>query len=37
LQAAYGDRFECPALLREMAAKNQTFYKRFGKEEAAAA
>ena len=37
LQAAYGDRFECPALLREMAAKNQTFYGRFGKEEDAAA
>ena len=37
LQAKYGDRFECPALLREMAAKNQTFYGRFGKEAAAAA
>jgi 3-hydroxyacyl-CoA dehydrogenase/enoyl-CoA hydratase/3-hydroxybutyryl-CoA epimerase len=37
LQAAYGDRFECPALLREMAAKNQTFYGRFDKSDAAAA
>ncbi len=37
LQAAYGDRFECPALLREMAAKGQTFYGRFGGEAAAAA
>jgi 3-hydroxyacyl-CoA dehydrogenase/enoyl-CoA hydratase/3-hydroxybutyryl-CoA epimerase len=37
LQAKFGDRFECPALLREMAAKNQSFYKRFGKEDAAAA
>ncbi|MEP3053071.1 3-hydroxyacyl-CoA dehydrogenase NAD-binding domain-containing protein [Ascidiaceihabitans sp.] len=37
LQEKFGDRFECPALLREMAAKNQTFYGRFGKEDAAAA
>ena len=37
LQAKFGDRFECPALLREMAAKNQTFYGRFGKEDTAAA
>jgi 3-hydroxyacyl-CoA dehydrogenase/enoyl-CoA hydratase/3-hydroxybutyryl-CoA epimerase len=38
LQEKFGDRFECPALLREMAAKNQTFYGRFGpKAEAAAA
>jgi 3-hydroxyacyl-CoA dehydrogenase/enoyl-CoA hydratase/3-hydroxybutyryl-CoA epimerase len=37
LQAKFGDRFECPALLREMAAKNQTFYGRFGKEDSAAA
>ena len=38
LQEKFGDRFECPALLREMAAKNQTFYGRFGpKTEAAAA
>jgi 3-hydroxyacyl-CoA dehydrogenase/enoyl-CoA hydratase/3-hydroxybutyryl-CoA epimerase len=37
LQAKFGDRFECPALLREMAAKNQSFYGRFGKEDTAAA
>ena len=38
LQEKFGDRFECPALLREMAEKNQTFYGRFGpKAEAAAA
>ena len=37
LQAAYGDRFECPALLREMAGKNQTFYRRFGPKDEAAA
>ncbi len=37
LQEKFGDRFECPALLREMAAKNQTFYGRFGDEKAAAA
>ncbi|SPH22270.1 Fatty acid oxidation complex subunit alpha [Ascidiaceihabitans donghaensis] len=37
LQEKFGDRFECPALLREMAAKNQTFYGRFSKEDAAAA
>ncbi|NKX44579.1 3-hydroxyacyl-CoA dehydrogenase NAD-binding domain-containing protein [Roseicyclus persicicus] len=30
LQAAYGDRFACPALLREMAEKGQSFYGRFG-------
>ena len=30
LQAAFGDRFGCPSLLREMAAKNQSFYGRFG-------
>ena len=30
LQAAYGDRFACPALLREMADKGQGFYGRFG-------
>ncbi|PWK56283.1 3-hydroxyacyl-CoA dehydrogenase NAD-binding domain-containing protein [Roseicyclus mahoneyensis] len=30
LQAAYGDRFACPALLREMADKGQSFYGRFG-------
>ena len=37
LQAKFGDRFECPALLREMAAKNQSFYGRFGEEDTAAA
>ncbi|MCU4654973.1 3-hydroxyacyl-CoA dehydrogenase NAD-binding domain-containing protein [Roseibacterium sp. SDUM158016] len=31
LTAAYGPRFACPALLREMAEKNQSFYGRFGK------
>jgi 3-hydroxyacyl-CoA dehydrogenase/enoyl-CoA hydratase/3-hydroxybutyryl-CoA epimerase len=36
LQAAYGDRFECPALLREMAQKGQSFYGRFGGQEKAA-
>jgi 3-hydroxyacyl-CoA dehydrogenase/enoyl-CoA hydratase/3-hydroxybutyryl-CoA epimerase len=30
LQAAHGDRFACPALLREMAEKGQGFYARFG-------
>ncbi|WP_299930007.1 3-hydroxyacyl-CoA dehydrogenase NAD-binding domain-containing protein [uncultured Pelagimonas sp.] len=30
LQAAYGDRFACPALLRDMAKKGQSFYGRFG-------
>ncbi|MCM2563875.1 3-hydroxyacyl-CoA dehydrogenase NAD-binding domain-containing protein [Lutimaribacter sp. EGI FJ00015] len=30
LQAAYGDRFACPDLLREMADKGQSFYGRFG-------
>ena len=32
LTAAYGDRFACPALLREMAEKGQSFYGRFGPE-----
>ncbi len=36
LQAAYGDRFACPDLLREMAAKGQSFYNRFAPEAAAA-
>ena len=36
LQAKFGDRFECPALLREMADKNQTFYGRFGPDTKAA-
>ena len=30
LTATYGDRFATPALLREMADKSQTFYRRFG-------
>ncbi|WP_323785189.1 3-hydroxyacyl-CoA dehydrogenase NAD-binding domain-containing protein [Thalassovita sp.] len=37
LTEAYGDRFSCPPLLREMAEKGQTFYGRFGKEDKAAA
>ena len=36
LQAVYGDRFACPALLREMAEKGQSFYGRFGQKAAAA-
>ena len=36
LQAAYGDRFACPDLLRDMAAKGQSFYGRFGQAAAAA-
>ena len=36
LEAKFGERFKCPDLLREMAAKNQTFYGRFGGEAAAA-
>ena len=36
LQAKFGDRFECPALLREMADKGQTFYGRFGPDARAA-
>jgi 3-hydroxyacyl-CoA dehydrogenase/enoyl-CoA hydratase/3-hydroxybutyryl-CoA epimerase len=36
LQAAYGDRFACPDLLREMGEKGQSFYGRFdAKSEAA--
>ena len=30
LTEQFGDRFKTPALLREMADKNQEFYKRFG-------
>ncbi|MEM6610267.1 MAG: 3-hydroxyacyl-CoA dehydrogenase NAD-binding domain-containing protein [Pseudomonadota bacterium] len=37
LAATYGPRFACPALLREMAEKGQSFYGRFGNEAAAAA
>jgi 3-hydroxyacyl-CoA dehydrogenase / enoyl-CoA hydratase / 3-hydroxybutyryl-CoA epimerase len=36
LQKKYGDRFACPDLLREMAAKGQTFYGRFAPEAKAA-
>ena len=36
LSAAFGPRFACPALLREMAEKGQTFYGRFGQEAEAA-
>ena len=36
LTAEHGDRFTAPALLREMAAKGQTFYTRFGGEKKAA-
>ena len=35
LAAKYGDRFKAPALLEEMAAKSQTFYKRFDPAKAA--
>jgi 3-hydroxyacyl-CoA dehydrogenase/enoyl-CoA hydratase/3-hydroxybutyryl-CoA epimerase len=37
LTEAYGPRFACPALLREMAEKGQSFYGRFGPEAKAAA
>ncbi len=37
LEAAYGPRFACPDLLREMADKNQSFYGRFGGETSKAA
>ncbi|MRU15066.1 3-hydroxyacyl-CoA dehydrogenase [Roseovarius sp. A21] len=36
LTEAYGARFTCPDLLREMAAKTQSFYGRFGNEAQAA-
>ena len=36
LEAAHGERFKCPALLREMAEKGQSFYGRFGPEAKAA-
>ncbi len=36
LSETYGDRFACPALLREMAAKSQSFYDRFSSGAAAA-
>ncbi len=37
LTAKFGDRFETPALLREMAQNGETFYGRFGPEAKAAA
>ncbi|WP_371037062.1 3-hydroxyacyl-CoA dehydrogenase NAD-binding domain-containing protein [Rhodosalinus sp. FB01] len=37
LEAAHGARFACPALLREMAEKGQSFYGRFGPGSAEAA
>ena len=36
LEEAHGARFACPALLREMAGKTQSFYGRFGSEAQAA-
>ncbi len=36
LTAAHGDRFTCPALLREMAESGESFYGRFGPQAAAA-
>lgn len=36
LEAQFGQRFKCPDLLREMAAKNQSFYGRFAASENAA-
>lgn len=36
LEAQFGQRFKCPDLLREMAAKNQSFYGRFASSENAA-
>jgi 3-hydroxyacyl-CoA dehydrogenase/enoyl-CoA hydratase/3-hydroxybutyryl-CoA epimerase len=36
LEAAYGERFKCPDLLREMAEKGQSFYGRFDPEAKAA-
>ena len=36
LEAAYGARFKCPDLLREMAEKGQSFYSRFAPEAKAA-
>jgi 3-hydroxyacyl-CoA dehydrogenase/enoyl-CoA hydratase/3-hydroxybutyryl-CoA epimerase len=35
LTETYGDRFACPALMREMADKGQEFYNRFAAEQAA--
>ena len=37
LTEKFGERFTCPALLREMAEKGQSFYTRFAPEDSAAA
>ncbi|UWQ42783.1 enoyl-CoA hydratase/isomerase family protein [Leisingera aquaemixtae] len=37
LTEKFGERFSCPALLREMAEKGQSFYTRFAPEKSAAA
>ena len=37
LEAKFGERFKCPALLREMAEKGESFYGRFGGQQQAAA
>jgi 3-hydroxyacyl-CoA dehydrogenase/enoyl-CoA hydratase/3-hydroxybutyryl-CoA epimerase len=37
LEAKFGPRFKCPALLRDMAEKGQSFYGRFGPKDAIAA
>ena len=36
LAATYGDRFKVPQLLRDMAARNETFYGKFAPEKKAA-
>ncbi|THH37101.1 3-hydroxyacyl-CoA dehydrogenase [Aliishimia ponticola] len=36
LEAKFGERFKCPALLREMAEKGQSFYERFAPQAQAA-
>ncbi|MEO9819796.1 MAG: 3-hydroxyacyl-CoA dehydrogenase NAD-binding domain-containing protein [Paracoccaceae bacterium] len=36
LEAKFGERFQCPALLRDMAEKGETFYERFAPEAQAA-
>ncbi|MGH1453523.1 MAG: 3-hydroxyacyl-CoA dehydrogenase NAD-binding domain-containing protein [Paracoccaceae bacterium] len=36
LEQAYGERFKCPDLLREMGEKGQSFYGRFGQNNVAA-
>ena len=37
LSEKFGDRFSCPALLRQMADKNSSFYKKYGEGDAYAA